>query len=80
MKKNKKSMMETTQMSNAVRIDRDAFKRGVEDVMTLAPLRDAVRSAAHSVLSKNSNAGRTKETTGSSEKRSDDRNVTAKSR
>lgn len=33
-------------MSNTVRIDRDAFKRGVEDVMTLAPLRDAVRTAS----------------------------------
>lgn len=31
---------------SSVRLDRDAFKRGVEDVMTLAPLRDAVRTAA----------------------------------
>ena len=39
-------------MSEAVRIDRDAFRRGVEDVMTLAPLREAVRSAATGVFSK----------------------------
>lgn len=31
---------------SSVRLDRDAFKRGVEDVMSFAPLRDAVRSAA----------------------------------
>jgi hypothetical protein len=43
MRKNQKLRMER-QMST-VRLDRDAFKRGVEDVMTLAPLRDAVRSA-----------------------------------
>jgi hypothetical protein len=32
-------------MSDAVRIDREAFRRGVEDIMTLAPLRDAVANA-----------------------------------
>jgi hypothetical protein len=44
MKKNKKFTMERRMSS--VRLDRDAFKRGVEDVMSFAPLRDAVRSAA----------------------------------
>ncbi len=46
-------------MSNAVRIDRKAFQRGVEDIMTLAPLRDAVsgvfslkKSSTASALSK----------------------------
>ncbi len=32
-------------MTQTVRIDRDAFRRGVEDVMTFAPLREAVRTA-----------------------------------
>lgn len=32
-------------MAQSVRIDRDAFKRGVNDVMTFAPLREAMRSA-----------------------------------
>ena len=27
-----------------VRLNRDAFRRGVEDVMTFAPLRDAVKN------------------------------------
>ncbi|MCY1664594.1 hypothetical protein [Rhizobium sp. SL86] len=45
MKKNKKSMQEANVMAQSVRIDRDAFRRGVNDVMTFAPLRDAVRNA-----------------------------------
>ncbi|NML75277.1 hypothetical protein HHL25_14190 [Rhizobium sp. S-51] len=32
-------------MSNTVRIDRHAFRKGVEDLMTLAPLRAAVSGA-----------------------------------
>lgn len=33
-------------MTQSVRIDRNAFRRGVEDVMTFAPLRDAVKTAS----------------------------------
>lgn len=29
-----------------IRLDRNAFRRGVNEVMTLAPLRDAVRTAS----------------------------------
>lgn len=31
---------------STIRLDRNAFRRGVEDVMTLAPLRDVVRTAS----------------------------------
>jgi hypothetical protein len=51
MKENKKSVLEKNKMST-VRLDRDAFRRGVDDVLTLAPLRDAVRVAAGAFATK----------------------------
>jgi SpoU rRNA methylase family enzyme len=48
--KNKKVHDGDRAMSYTVRIDRDAFKRGVRDVMTFAPLRDAVKIAGESLV------------------------------
>lgn len=41
---------EKATMANAVKIDMEAFRRGVDDVMTLAPLRHALRSGANALF------------------------------
>ncbi len=46
-------------MTQSVRIDRNAFRRGVEDVMTFAPLRDAVRTASGVFLHRSEKTGNT---------------------
>lgn len=37
-----------------IRLDRNAFRRGVNEVMTFAPLRDAVRSASDALFTSDS--------------------------
>lgn len=61
MRENKKLLMEKRDMTQTVRLDREAFRRGVEDAMTLAPLRDAVRSASSVFSSKRGEGAVSKE-------------------
>lgn len=43
-------------MASTLKIDRDAFRRGVEDVMTLAPLREAVKHAGGVLMGRHADA------------------------